>query len=163
MAREPAAHETVRESVLDRLLDDEPELRQHDPPPRAREATARVFQSVRRDLEWLLSTRLTWIDDGLLACEHASRSVAAYGLADFSHEAPAHIDTRLRLKRAIEEAIARFEPRLTRVTVTPEPPSQHERSLRFRIDAILRVDPIREPVTFDTLVEPQGTARVVEA
>src|SRR5215813_3233665 len=94
VAREPAAHETVRESVLDRLLDDEPEIRHHDPPPRARDAMARLFQAVRRDLEWLLSTRLTWVDEDLLASEHASRSVAAYGLADFSHEAPAHIDTR---------------------------------------------------------------------
>ena len=163
MAREPAAHETVRESVLDRLLDDEPEIRHHDPPPRARDAMARLFQAVRRDLEWLLSTRLTWVDDDLLASEYASRSVAAYGLADFSHEAPAHIDTRLHLKRAIEEAIARFEPRLTRVVVTPEPPVPHERALRFRIDAVLRVDPVREPVVFDTVVESGGGTRVHEA
>ncbi len=159
MAREPAAHETVRESVLDRLLDDEPELRQHDPPPRARQAMARLFQAVRRDLEWLLSTRLTWVDEDLLACEYASRSIATYGLADFSHETANDADARLRLKRAIEEAIARFEPRLTRVSVTAEPPQPNERALRFRIDALLRVDPVREAVSFDTVVE-SGATRV---
>jgi len=163
VARDPAAHETVRESVLDRLLDDEPELRQHDPPPRARQAMARLFGAIRRDLEWLLSTRLTWVDDELLACEHASRSVAAFGLSDFTHETAADADARYRLKRAIEDSIARFEPRLTRVTVTPEAPQPHERVLRFRIDAILRVDPVREPVTFDTVVESGGTTRVQEA
>lgn len=162
MARDPAAHETVRESVLDRLLDDEPELRQHDPPPRARQAMARLFQAVRRDLEWLLSTRLTWVDDALLACEHASRSVAAYGLSDFTHETATDADARHRLKRAIEDAIARFEPRLTRVSVTPERPRPHERALRFRIDAVLRVDPVREAVTFDTVVESGGGTRVQE-
>ncbi len=162
MARDPVVHETVRESVLDRLLDDEPDLRQHDPPPRMRGATTRLFQAVRRDLEWLLSTRLTWVDEKLLAYEHASRSVAAYGLQDFSHESAADFDSRLRLKRAIEESIARFEPRLTRVVVTPEPPVPHERALRFRIDAVLRVDPLREPISFDTVVEAGGTARVQE-
>ena len=162
MARDPAAHETVRESVLDRLLDDEPELRQHDPPPRARQALSRLFQAVRRDLEWLLSTRLTWVDDALLSCEYASRSVAAFGLSDFSHETAADNDAVHRLKRAIEEAIARFEPRLTRVSVTPEPPLPHERALRFRINAVLRVDPVREAVTFDTVVESGGATRVQE-
>ncbi|MCI0458111.1 MAG: type VI secretion system baseplate subunit TssE [Gemmataceae bacterium] len=102
------------------------------------------------------------MDDALLACEHASRSVAAYGLSDFSHETAADADARHRLKRAIEEAIARFEPRLTRVRVTPEPPQPHERALRFRIDAVLRVDPVREPVSFDTVVESGGITRVQE-
>ena len=162
MARDPAAHETVRESVLDRLLDDDPEIRQHDPPPRARQAMARLLQAVRRDLEWLLSTRLTWVDDDLLACEFASRSVAAFGLSDFTHETAADASAVHRLKRAIEEAIANFEPRLTRVSVTPEPPRPHERALRFRIDAVLRVDPVRQSVTFDTVVESGGGTRVQE-
>jgi type VI secretion system protein ImpF len=159
----PAAHETVRESVLDRLLDNQPEFKEHDPAGHSHGAITRLFEAILRDLEWLLSTRLVWVDDSLLACEHASRSVAAYGLADLSHEAPGSPDTRLRLKRAIEDAIARFEPRLTRVNVTPEPPVPHQRGLRFRIDAVLRVDPVREPVTFDTFLEPDGVARVTEA
>lgn len=163
MARDPLASDLVRESVLDRLLDDEPGQRNHDPPPRARAAMSRLVQAVRRDLEWLLSTRLTWVDDALLDCEYASRSVAAYGLQDFTHESANAADTRQRLKRAIETAIAHFEPRLTRVTITPEPPRPHERALRFRIEAILRVDPVREPVTFDTVVDGTGATRVSEA
>src|SRR5262245_33277536 len=123
---------------------------------------ARLFGAIRRDLEWLLSTRLTWVDDDLLACEHASRSVAAFGLQDFTHETATDSDARLRLKRGIEGAIARFEPRLTHVRVTPEPPLPHERALRFRIEAVLFVDPVREPVTFDTVVESDGTTRVHE-
>ena len=89
---------------------------------------ARLFRAIRRDLEWLLSTRLTWVDDELLACEHASRSVAAFGLSDFSHETAADADARHRLKRAIEDAIARFEPRLTRV-------ARHARAARSRTSA----------------------------
>lgn len=162
MARETPSFETVRESVLDRLLDDEPDLKRNDPPARARGASSRVFQSVRRDLEWLLSTRLTWVDPALLATEHASRSVATYGLRDFSHENVANADARERLCRAIEHAITVFEPRLTRVVVTPEGLEPHKRELRFRIEAVLRVDPIREPVTFDTVVETSGTTRVLE-
>ncbi len=163
MARDPAAHEPVRESVLDRLLDYEPQFRQHDPPSWTRDAMKRVLDAVCRDLEWLLSPRQAWVDEHLLACEHASRSIAAFGLQDFTHETTGDVDARHRLKRAIEEAITRFEPRLTRVSVTVEPPVPHERKLRFRIDAVLRVDPVREPVTFNTEVESGGVARVREA
>jgi type VI secretion system protein ImpF len=161
MAREGAAHLTVRASVLDRLLDDEPD-RTREPPASMHDALARVVQAVRRDLEWLLNTRLTWRSERVMAAEHASRSIASYGLADFSHENLSDVDARQRLRRAIEQAIEMFEPRLTRVVVTPEAVAEHERSLRFRIDAVLRVDPVREPVSFDTVMETSGATQVVE-
>ena len=159
MARDPRAHETVRESVLDRLLDDAPE--QHrDPPATREELMRRVLAAVRRDLEWLLGTRLTWVDDDLAAAEHAARSIATFGLQDFSHENIGNQDAQQRLRRAIEQAILVFEPRLARVRVTCEGGEQNQRALRFRIEAVLHVEPIRESVAFDTVMELNGQTEV---
>ena len=162
MAREPAGHETVRESVLDRLLDDHPDEHREAQSTRD-EAMRRLTFAVRRDLEWLLGTRLTWVDEDLLATELASRSVATFGLQDYSHENFVNTDAQQRLRRAIEQAILLFEPRLTRVVVTAEAADPTQRALRFRIDAILDVTPVRAPVSFDTLMELNGQTQVSEA
>ena len=162
MAREQPAQRTVRLSVLDRLLDDDPEIGR-EPPLAVHQAYRRLVQGVRRDLEYLLNTRLTWVSEELLEAAEASSSIATFGLQDFSHENLGDSDARLRLKRAIEKTIGRFEPRLTRVVVTPEAVQEHQRAVRFRIDAVLRVDPIREAVSFDTVMETTGGTQVVEA
>jgi type VI secretion system protein ImpF len=162
VARDPRAHETVRESVLDRLLDDAPD--QHrDPPVTRDELMRRVLAAVRRDLEWLHGTRLTWVDEDLAAAEQASRSIATFGLQDFSHENIGNADAQQRLRRAIEQAILVFEPRLARVKVTCEGGNQHDRALRFRIEAVLHVEPIRESVAFDTVMELNGQTEVHDA
>ena len=54
-----------------------------------------------------------------------------------------------RIRRALEQAIALFEPRLDRVRVTMETPQQHEQALRFRVEALLRIEPAPIPVAFD--------------
>jgi type VI secretion system protein ImpF len=162
VARDPAGHETVRESVLDRLLDDHPDEHREAPSTRD-EALRRLTFAVRRDLEWLLGTRLTWVDEDLLASELASRSVVTYGLQDFSHENLGNTDAQHRLRRAIEQAITMFEPRLKRVVVRSEEPEPTQRALRFRIDAILDVAPVQAPVSFDTVMELNGQTQVNEA
>ncbi len=162
MARDPRAHETVRESVLDRLLDDAPDQSREMPSSRE-EVVRRVLASVRRDLECLLGTRLTWVDDALAASAQASRSIATFGLQDFSHENIGNRDAQQRLRRAIEQAIIVFEPRLARVRVTCEGSKAHQRALTFRIEAILQVEPIREPVAFDTVMELNGQTEVKDA
>ena len=161
MARQPPGQQTLRPSVFDRLIDDDPHVTR-EPPAAAHEVLPRIVAAVRRDLEWLLNTRLTWLDEDLLAFEELKTSIATYGLPDFSHESLRSTQSLERLKRTIEQAIATFEPRLTRVTVTPRPPDEHSRALRFRIDAVLRIEPIREPVSFDTELEPTGYAKVQE-
>jgi len=58
-----------------------------------------------------------------------------------------------QLRQDIEKTLSRFEPRLRNVSVQFEAPHPNERNLRFRIIGLLVVDPIREPVTFDTLFD----------
>ncbi len=138
-------------SVIDRLLDYEPDI-SHEPPA-SRSKSLRIFrQAVRRDLEWLLNTRQIagGLPEGL---EEVNKSLAAYGLPDFTAANSEDSGDQARVRYAIEELINIFEPRLQDVTVTIEPPRDASRALRFRIDALLMVDPAPEPVTFDTTLE----------
>jgi type VI secretion system protein ImpF len=147
--------------VLDRILDYEPEISRE--PPNSRSKSLRLFkQAVRRDLEWLLNTRRP--ADGVPSeLVEVTRSLAAYGLPDFTTASADNPEDRSKMRRQIEQTISIFEPRLRDVVVTVEPISSKERTLHFRIDANLVVDPAPEPVTFDTALQlVNGEYKVIE-
>ncbi len=151
----------VTPSLLDRLIDFEPKSSQEA--PRSRSNSLRELkQSVQRDLEWLLNTRAYFgnIDDRL---EEVLKSVAVYGLPDFTGvSAKSHIE-QTRMTKAIETAIKNFEPRFLDLRVSLEPISTTDKSLRFRIEANLNMEPTPEPVTFDTVLEMgTGDFKVIE-
>jgi type VI secretion system protein ImpF len=54
------------------------------------------------------------------------------------------------LSQEIKNKIQQFEPRLKNVIVTIEAPAEGERTVRFKIAGLLILDPLVEPVTFDT-------------
>lgn len=138
-------------SVLDRLLDYEPEITREPIASRSK-SLRQLKQAVRRDLEWLLNTRQ--VPDGIPPeLKETSNSVAAYGLPDFTHLSMESGDDQKFVKREIEELVRRFEPRLENVIVSVEPVRSNERMLRFRIDARLKVDPAPEPIAFDTVLQ----------
>lgn len=141
----------VTTSVLDRLLDYEPELTREPLASRSK-SLRQLKQSVRRDLEWLLNTRQTPL--GLSPeMKETTNSVATYGLPDFTHLTIDSASDQKFIKREIEDTVKRFEGRLENVVVSIEPVRSVERVLRFRIDARLKIDPTPEPVTFDTVLQ----------
>lgn len=145
-------HETrVTSSVLDRLLDFEPKSSQESVKSRSK-SLAELKQSVRRDLEWLLNTRryLEEIDENL---EEVNKSLAIYGLPDFTGiSAKSHIELK-RLTRSVENALKIFETRFLNVKVMLEPISNIDRLLKFRIEAELNIEPSPEPIAFDTVLQ----------
>lgn len=140
-------------SLLDRLIDEDPE-NQLELPPTPTEALDKLREGVRRDVEALLNTRERcrgWPD----VFGEIDESVVGYGIPDFSITSIAGGNWRSIVCRQIEAAIRRFEPRLSMVRVTlPERGDRLDRSARFRIDALLSADPAPEPVSFDTSLEP---------
>jgi type VI secretion system protein ImpF len=142
-------------SVLDRLLDDEPGV--------SREPLAERFHSLRqlkhavaRDLEALLNTRQEALEELPPEFTEVRHSPVAYGLPDFTALSLASLQDRNRIRLALEQAIAVFEPRIERVRVIMEPPRQHDQALRFRVEALLRVEPAPLPITFDaTMLKTQ--------
>jgi type VI secretion system protein ImpF len=148
-------------SVLDRLIDEEPERAVEAPPTRSR-SIEDLKQSVKRDLEWLLNTRQN-VADFPSGLKELTRSLALYGLPDFSAFSVKRPSDQVRLQRILEMAISEFEPRLENVIVTLIPVRDIEQKLRFRIDARLRVEPAPEPVTFDTVLQAVSNQYTIEA
>lgn len=144
----------VTMSVLDRLIDLDP--RQSQEPPRSRSTSVEELkQAVRRDLEWLLNTRchIEALDELLV---EAPRSVAFYGLPDFTGVSVKSQFEQKRMTTAIEEALRNFEPRFANLKVTLEPVENVDRQLKFRIEAMLDIEPTPEPIVFDSILEPGG-------
>jgi len=139
----------VTPSVLDRLLDYEPEISREAVASRSKNLRL-LKQSVRRDLEWLLNTRRTpWIPEELVEVRH---SVAAYGLPDFTGISMKNYEECQRLLADVAETVRIFEPRLANVRVEMEGESGPGIAMRFRIDGQLKVEPAPEPVSFDTRI-----------
>ena len=143
---------TITIPVLDRLIDEEPKNPMDN--PMSRKQSKRMLEAcVRRDLEWLLNSRRVADppDEGM---KELNRSVYAYGLPDLSSLTMASTADRNRLVRSILTTIGLFEPRLMNVRlVMVETPDAGKKDVRLRIEAMLRMDPIPEPVTFDTVIE----------
>ena len=141
----------VTTSVLDRLIDYEPEV-SREPIASRSKSLRQLKQSVRRDLEWLLNTRQ--VAGGIPSeLKETSNSVAAYGLPDFTALSIDSASDQKQIKHEIEETVRRFEQRLEGVTVSIEGGRATDRVLRFRIDARLKVEPAPEPITFDTMLQ----------
>lgn len=161
MAR-PDSEIRIKPSLLDRLIDYEPRVSREAPKTRVK-SLEELKQAVRRDLEWLLNTRCfpDKIPDRL---EEVMSSLAIYGLPDFTGGSIKSSTEQKRLVKALETAIKLFEPRLMNLRVSLDPLDDNDRNLRFRIDALLKVKPVPEVVTFDTVLQMgSGEYEVKEA
>lgn len=137
-------------SVLDRLIDED--LRIPEKLLTRSESLRKLRQAVRRDLEWLLNTR-----HPVTAAPKESQladSLYMYGIPDITSLSARSLEDQETLLQAMQETIARFEPRIAnpRVTLAPE---QDEKIpvLRFVIEGLLRVDPSPEQIAFGAVVE----------
>jgi type VI secretion system protein ImpF len=147
-------------SVLDRLVDDQPGVGREPATDRFQDL-AGLKRAVARDLEALLNTRQEILEELPPEFAEVNRSILTYGLPDFTSMSLRSDRDRNHMRRAVEQEITLFEPRLTRVRVTVEPPRKHDQALRFRIEALLRVEPAPEPVTFDARLQIDTQAYVV--
>jgi len=136
-------------SVLDRLLDDSTE--DHNQSLRA------LHAAVQRDLEALLNARRPWasLPNRFAALRD---SILGYGLPDFAAGAFNAMAAREALRREIEQAIRRFEPRLADVSVKLlNRQDSMDPVLRLHIAAVLRGEGADEPVGFETSLDSTTT------
>ena len=149
---------TVRQSVLDRLIDDpdHPEPRTWD------ESVAAFKRAVIRDLEWLLNTRRVH-PSAPEALDLVCNSIYNFGIPDLSSRSAQSMEARTQLQREVQQAIANFEPRLSKVRVHLVPQPATERSVRFQIEAEMRTDPTPQAVVFETTLDMASKAIALKA
>jgi type VI secretion system protein ImpF len=141
----------VKLSVLDRLLDDAPEM-ERDRPLSATDALTVLRRAVRRDLEALLNARRRFFTIPKAFGELQNSSLS-FGLPDYTAGAMNEETSRELLRKEIERCIRLFEPRLVQVTVSLVPRKDElDTTLQLKIDALLHADPAPEPISFDTIV-----------
>ena len=143
---------SVQVSLLDRLIDEEPEERIDLPWDELRRLRI-IKEGIKRDLQDLLNTRfrcvayppdMETLDDSLLN----------YGLPDFTSAGlNLAFDTDVLLS-SILRAVRVFEPRLTDVKVEMVEEKFHvDRTFRFRIDAVLLIEHQRHALHFHSAIE----------
>jgi type VI secretion system protein ImpF len=120
----------IVQSVLDRLLDDDPEQPQERPKPPAQELRE-LRDSVMRDVADILNTRRRWPPPDP-ALGELTPSLADYGIPDFTG-ADRFKSVRVEIQSGDDAG---------------------DRTLRFRIDALLHADPVPESVVFDSFIDP---------
>ena len=149
-------------SILDRLLDDKPENRQQEPPATRFQRISQLKESVARDLGALLNTRQETLEEIPPEFTELRSSLLVYGLPDFTSLSLMNPEDSRYIKRALEQAIERFEPRLMRVRVEVENPKSTDRGLHFHIEGLLQVRPAPEFVSFDGVIQLGTRECVIE-
>ena len=143
----------VLPSVLDRLLDPTTVA---DTPLSRGQQLAELRDSVRRDLEALLNAHryARALPAGMPELE---RSVLQYGIPDFLTINAGAPEVREEFRRAVEESIRRYEPRFKTVSVALIGTGDSEdRTLRFRVEALMYAEPAPEAVSFDSRLDPSS-------
>ena len=137
----------VRLPLFDLLREDEEAGGLGDPVDQLRAA-------VLRDLEALLNARRRRRPPPP-QLHRLAQSPVGYGIPDVTAGAYALESRRYELARDVGATIRRFEPRLAELSVSVlDPGSALDRTLRLRIEAVLLADPVREAMSFETVVEP---------
>ncbi|WP_293372426.1 type VI secretion system baseplate subunit TssE [Nevskia sp.] len=163
---ELTTQERLQPSLLDRLTDDEPEVRDESRERRVISAT-RLRDCVTRDLAWLLNAVQIEATVGLDDFPEVRRSVINYGIPDLTGVALSRINVD-RLSQSVREAILRFEPRLNaaslRVIVESNSNRMDRAALVFRIESEMWAQPIPLNLYLKTEVDLEtGRLNVTEA
>ncbi|ANN79408.1 type VI secretion system baseplate subunit TssE [Bordetella flabilis] len=107
---ERAARDRLQPSLLDRLMDDEPNKRE-EPRESSMLTHAQLREVVLRDLRWLLNTVNLETTDDLSPYPRASGSVVNFGVHAMAGKRMSEIDW-IDVEDSIRCAIAAFEPRI---------------------------------------------------
>jgi type VI secretion system protein ImpF len=139
----------VTPSLLDRLIDLDPESR-HETPVTEQEQIREFRAALCRDLTALLNTRRAAQDFDAGYVE-AANSLLTFGVIDFTSHSLRKGTEQEQLRVSMERAIRQFEPRLERVSVSVEEADAQRLLLRLEITANLRTE-AGDPVVFDATV-----------
>ncbi len=141
--------------LLDRLTDDEPEVRKESRDQRI-VSQRRYKGAVLRDLEMLLNSKAHPFRDNIYEFSEAAGSVLNYGIPDLcgttiSAIRPTEFEAR------VKQAILCFEPRISRklmsVRIVSPQDSEYIRTISFEIEGELWAQPLPDHLFVKTEVD----------
>jgi len=143
-------------SVLDRLLDDEPEYQGDEPQADYQSGLRRLRESVIRDLGWLLNARVgrspVYDGSGRHEQDPLHGTVVRFGIPDITTVDLKNEERREQMGHSILNAIKRYEPRLDFVSVQVDEDEAERGQTVFKVAGRLLVDPEPIRLTFDAAV-----------
>jgi type VI secretion system protein ImpF len=152
----------VARSIIDRLIDENPD-RLQDPPLTAAEQLRELRECIRRDLEALLNTRRRPTAPPSIYDELGD-ALVSFGVDGMVSANLVTDEAKSRLARLIERRVALFETRLSDVRVSIlKSRGNGERALRMRIQATFRVHEGMPPISFESTIDPSTQRFLVEA
>lgn len=162
MANTDRKKKKILPSILDRLIDLEPQNKVE-----AEQNKHQLLQdlrvSVKRDLENLMNTRYRIVSPPE-EFKELEMCILNYGLPDLATVNISALEKRKAFTRHLEKLLKSYEPRFKNVTITyQENDGDSDRTLRFRIDAVLYADPVPEVIVFDSILEPVSRTVNVQA
>jgi type VI secretion system protein ImpF len=145
-------HVNIRLPLLDRLLNDDSDETDDGRTPNAL-AVETLRDAVLRDVDALLNARRRRRPLPANLTE-LPRSSVGFGVPDPAAGCFTDPERRSALKREIELALSLFEPRLTSIVISLPPATSEtfDRTLRLRVEAVLRADPVQEQISFETVL-----------
>lgn len=152
MATQREIERTVQPSLLDRLTDQSPKS-SADPRISVAESARQFKAAVQRDLSWLLNARRT-AERPPEELVELPLSLYDYGIPDITSFSRDAAESKARLLRYVEDALAAFEPRIAgvRIGIAEAEGEHHRRELRFEVEGTLMMDPTPERIVFDTVL-----------
>ncbi|QER38972.1 type VI secretion system baseplate subunit TssE [Acinetobacter suaedae] len=120
-------------------------------------------ESVARDLEDLLNSRIAQFDVDMSEYPLAQKSILQFGIIDFVGLSTANPLDRDKICQSIEQSIAAHEPRLRQIKVEMLLDGHNMGALCLSIQAYLNIHPLYEPVFFDALLKPTTQQYVISA
>jgi type VI secretion system protein ImpF len=152
--------QAVISSILDKLIDEAPEQK-YEPVKKRHQLLSELYKSVQRDLENLLNSRvsgITWPKEWNVL----NTSLFAYGIPEFINNALASDYAQSNFCSELARIIQYFEPRFKTVQVKLLTSiDKHDRSIKMRIEGLLYVEPVPEPIVFNSVLEPTANVFLI--
>jgi type VI secretion system protein ImpF len=141
---ELTTQEKLQPSLLDRLVDDEPHLKQESRDKRVL-SMKRLRDAVLRDIAWLMNTACFYPPETLQQCPFVSRSVLNFGFIDLTGKMASGVNGP-EIERQLRQTLWNFEPRLVRETLKVVVRTQDKTMCRNAVTITIEGDLWAEPV-----------------
>jgi type VI secretion system protein ImpF len=164
--RASSLQEQLQPSLLDRLLDDEPDKQRESHDQRII-SMRRLRQSVIRDLSWLLNTTRYAAIESLDDFQEVAHSVINYGISELSGQLITSMDVR-EMEALLRQAILDFEPRILpqslRIRTLKDPSKESHNRLVFEIEGELWAVPAPSHLLLRTEIDlDEGDVTLTDA